>query len=65
MRYTEDDVTRQLVGWIENEADLNDLACMYSEHRPGEVVVVVRGPSGPMSEPHMNGSIHTKEGRSE
>ena len=58
MRYTEDDVTRELVDYIRNEADLDDLAAMYSEHKSGEddpVVIVVRGPRGPESDPYING----------
>lgn len=58
MKYTEDDVTNRLVDWIKNEADLDDLAAMYSEHTADQddpFVVVVRGPNGPESEPYVNG----------
>lgn len=61
MRIAEDDATNQLVGWIRNEADLDDLAAMYSEHMPDDVVVVVRGPSGPESQPYVNGKPCVKE----
>jgi hypothetical protein len=62
MRYTEDDVTNQLVNWLKNEADLDDLAAMYSEFRTDEIVVVVRSPNGPLSLPHINGKVHREEG---
>ncbi len=58
MRHTEDDVTNRLVDWIRNEADLDDLAAMYSEHTADQddpITVVVRGPNGPESEPYVNG----------
>lgn len=59
MKYTEDDVTEQLVNWVRNEADLDDLAAMYSEHtadKDDPVVIVVRGPKGPESFPYVNGA---------
>lgn len=60
MKYTEDDVTFQLVEWVRNEADLDDLAAMYSEHtadKDDPVVIVVRSPKGPESFPYVNGAV--------
>jgi hypothetical protein len=64
MRYTEEDVVRDLVEYIRNEADLDDLAAMYSEHTSAKddpVCVVVRGPKGPESDPYVNGKYADKE----
>jgi hypothetical protein len=61
MRYTEDDVVNHLVAWIRNEADVDDLAAMYSEFKQDEVVVVVAGPAGPCSSEYMNGNPYHQE----
>lgn len=46
MRYREDEVVNELVFWVRSGADLDDLASMWSEFRPGEIVSVQRADGG-------------------
>lgn len=60
MRYREDEVCREITYWVNNGADMDDLAAFWSEFRPGEIVSVVRADGGESGQ-YISGRRYTTE----